>query len=310
MDMKIARVALSATLVAITLSGCGAAVSASTATPAAAVTAAPTRTFPVGVRTLTLDRGADRPLPTTIWYPAGSGRLGQPPVPALPMAPGRFPLVLFSHGLHSLPEYHVHMASRWAAAGFVVAAPAYPRTNRRTKHFSRADVRNQPADARLVIQRIGVLDTRPGDLFAGHLAMDRIAAAGHSAGGYTTAGLFGPDHSARFRAGVIISGGGMSGSSFGGPPAALLYVHGDKDPTVPLRRGRAAFDRTPWPKAFLTLAGQNHGAFLAPGRTGFTETMAATTDFLRWRLYGDEAARERLVASVSRSGRTTLETRL
>lgn len=308
--MKTVRMMVAAVVATVALSGCGAAVAASTPAGRTAVTAAPNRAYAVGVRTLALNRGTDRPLPTTIWYPSGTGPIGQRPARDAPMAPGRFPLVLFSHGLHSLPEMHAEMASRWAAAGFVVAAPAYPHTNRRTDNFSRSDIRDQPADARLVIHRVGLLNARPGDPFAGHLALDRIAAAGHSAGGYTTAGLFAPGHPVELRAGIVISGGGLTGASFGGPPAALLFVHGDRDGTVPIRRGRAAYDRTPWPKAFLTLAGQGHGSFLNPGRTGFTETMTATTDFLRWQLYGDPAARQRLVGRVGRSGTAILETRL
>lgn len=288
--------------------------------------AAPTRPFAVGVRFLALRRGRDRPLPTTLWYPAveepaadpqpadpaaADPRPADPPAdprpadPAAarpryraPAAPGRFPVVLFSHGLHGLPEQYQQVIVRWVAAGFVVAAPAYPRTNRLTGRFDRGDVRHQPADAAHVIAEVLALDTRPADALAGRLVTDRVCAVGHSAGGYTTSGMFRAGRDARLRCGIVIAGAGLEAvggdGRFGGPPAHLLFVHGDRDQAVPYRRGRACYDRVPWPKAFLTLRGQGHGDFLTPGRVGFSQTMAATTDFLRWMLYDDAAARQRL----------------
>ena len=138
---------LVAALLTVALTGCGQAVAASQ--PSAPLTGAPERTYPVGVRTLALGRGAARPLPTTVWYPAGAGPAGGRPANGVPVAPGRFPVVLFSHGLQSLPEMHAEMATRWAAAGFIVAAPAYPHTNRRTRTFSRPTcATNRPTPGR------------------------------------------------------------------------------------------------------------------------------------------------------------------
>lgn len=248
----------------------------------ASVVSAPAGDYPVGVRMLALSRGKARPLPTTVWYPARhAGR-------DAPIAAGRFPVVVYSHGLYSLPGYHAEIITRWAAAGFVVAAPAYPRTRVGTRRFSRADVRNQPADAWYVVRKVLALPA-----FAGHLDGSRIGAAGHSAGGYTTAGLFTAGHDHRLRGGIVIAGAGMAGA-FAGPRAAMLFVHGTADPTVPIEAARAAYDRVHWPKSFLALPGQDHGAYLTPGRPGFTQVLATTLDFLRWTLYADQTAHARL----------------
>lgn len=283
-------------VVALALTGCGRLVARPTGPPATAVTVAPVRTYPVGVRTLALHRDA-RPLPVQLWYPAAGDEV----------APGRFPLVLFSHGLHSLPELHAPLTTRWAAAGFVVAAPAYPHTKRRAARFSRDDVRRQPADAWHVIDDVLRRDTAPGDPLAGHLDVTRIGAAGHSAGGFTTAGMFTASHSARLRAGIVIAAGAMPETTFAGPPAALLFVHGDADRTVSVARGRAGYQQVPWPKAFLTLPGQGHGEYLRPGRPGFDEVLRTTTDFLRATLYEDTAARRRIPAGAYRPGITRFD---
>ncbi|GAB3815423.1 alpha/beta hydrolase family protein [Micromonospora zhanjiangensis] len=295
-------------LVAAVLSGCGQPVVAST--PVTRVSTAQEGTYAVGVRTLRLARGPGRPLPTTVWYPVNRAASNGRTVQNAPIAAGRFPLVLFSHGLHSLPEMHGQLTSRWAAAGFVVAAPAYPHTNRRAGQFSRADIRNQPADAWQVVQQVLRLNDVPSDPFAGHLDPTRLAAAGHSAGGYTTAGLFSAGHAAQLRAGIVIAGAGMTGSSFGGPTAKMLFVHGNADGTVPISRGRAAFNQVPWPKAFLTVTRGDHGGYLAPGRRAFDQIVRTMTDFLRWALYGDLTARRRLPTDASSPGTTEFDSRL
>ena len=81
----------------------------------------------------------------TIWFPAIARAAGA--------AAGPFPVVVYSHGLRSLPALHAGLTTRWAAAGFVVAAPAYPHTPRDAARFTRADVRNQPADAWRLVHR-------------------------------------------------------------------------------------------------------------------------------------------------------------
>nr|WP_204342454.1 alpha/beta hydrolase [Micromonospora terminaliae] len=321
---------VAALLVAL-VAGCGPAVAA-TDDRVPPFGPAPLRPYAVGVRQFVLDPDGPRPLPVTVWYPAEPTAAS--PAPAAqttpgpsggtapgptgssagfprrdaPVAAGRFPVVVHSHGLRSLPELHAPLTTRWAVAGFVVAAPTYPRTNLRARDFTRADVRNQPADGWRLIRHLVRLDARPGDPLAGHLAVDRFAAAGHSAGGFTTAGMFAPGHSPRLRAGIVIAGGGLAGS-FAGPVAPVLFVHGGADPVVPESVGRAAYARSLGPAAFLGLPGQGHGEYLTPGRPGFAQVLAATTDFLRWTLYDDRAALRRLPADARVPGVTTLTTR-
>ncbi|PWR08391.1 alpha/beta hydrolase [Micromonospora acroterricola] len=290
---------LIAVLVTALLAGCApasAVADGSTAAPDGPPSArrAPEGSYTVGVRTLTLDPRSARPLPVTIWYPAS--------------AAGRFPVVIYSHGLDSRPELHAGLTARWAAAGFVVAAPAFPHTRRGATGFTRADVRNQPADCWRLVRHLRRLDADPADPLAGHLDLTSIAAAGHSAGGFTTAGMFTEGHPARLRAGIVIAGGGLPGS-FAGPAARLLFVHGTADPVVPVAVGRAAYRRTPGPAAFLSLLGQDHGAYLTPGHPGFGPVLTTTTDFLRRALYDDQAAGARLPADAGTPTLTRYESR-
>lgn len=292
---------LAALVLPAALAGCGSRVVASTPLDAGH------EAYPVGVRVLMLSRGSDRPLPTTIWYPAAGivvpgGGPGVPIRNAL-VAPGRFPIVLFSHGLDSRPEFHAQLTARWAATGFVVVAPAYPHTKLGAERFDRQDLRRQPADAQHVLRVVASLDAKPDDPLAGHLDADRVAAVGHSAGGFTTAGLFVAGHSQNLRGGIVIAGGMRD--IYGGPPAAMLFVHGAADRVVPVAKGRSAYERVPWPKALLTVIGQGHGEYLIPGQPGFDPAMATMTDFLLWVLLDDVAARDRLPLDADVPGVTT-----
>jgi dienelactone hydrolase len=256
---------------------------------------APAKTFRVLTRTLKLSNGPDRPLPTTVYYPSGSGR---------------FPLVLFSHGLTGRPSTYQALLRRWAGAGFVVAAPAYPHTSAGVPKFDVLDVINQPGDASYVLDKVLALDGTAGDGLRGRIDTGRIAAAGHSAGAITTVGMFTAKRDPRLRAGVVLAGSSLGvGDAFTGAPASLLFVHGGKDELVSYASGKALFDKVPWGKALFTLPEQGHGGpYLSPGDPVFDAVSAVTTDFLRWSLYGDQAAKSRLGKDTGKIG--TLDNRL
>jgi fermentation-respiration switch protein FrsA (DUF1100 family) len=268
---------------------------------------APARSFPVGVRTLSVNRGGTRPLPVTIWYPAAD-----PGGPQPPPASGRFPVVLFSHGLTGCPADYAPLLTAWAAAGFVVAAPAYPHTSRGVARLDVLDVVNQPADASYVLTEVLALNRRAGDPLRGRLDPDRVAAAGHSAGGITTIGLFTAGRDVRLDAGIVLAGAALGvGTAFTGPAAPQLFVHGQADDVVSYPAGKAAYDAVPWPKAMLSLPDGDHGrGIMSAGNRAFGIVVDTTVEFLRWTLYGDPAAKRRLPAIATRGGLATLDDRL
>jgi dienelactone hydrolase len=282
-------------LFTLCLAGCGhaAAPPHRTAPPPATAPARPSA-YPVGTRVLHLARGPRRPLPTLVLYPAVRWTLASTGHRAADQpAAGRFPLVLFSHGLKGSPERYSAALTSWAAAGFVVVAPTFPYTNQFAADFRRTDITRQPDDVRYVLSRIRRLDANPGDPLAGHVDTTRIAAIGHSAGGYTTSGLFTEGHDPSLRSGVIMAGW-LAPGAFAGPPATMLFLQGTADPIVPAARSRRAFDRVPWDKSYLLLRHNSHATYLRPGQIGYATMESTVIDFLRWTLNGDQAARARL----------------
>src|SRR5690606_27058203 len=125
---RILNTALAATIAAMSLAGCtGSPAAEKRAQPAATQTAAaiakppakpaPSRPFAVGTRTITTKRG-DRVLRTTIWYPA-KGKAGGAAKRGAKAASGKFPVVVFSHGLNGTPSDYRDLLAAWASAGFV-----------------------------------------------------------------------------------------------------------------------------------------------------------------------------------------------
>jgi dienelactone hydrolase len=257
--------------------------------PAEVTGTAPDREFEVATLKLTFSNGKDRPLPTTVWYPADGD--------------GPFPLVLFSHGLTSEPPAYRSVLSAWARAGFVVAAPAYPFTSYRAPRIDPVDIINQPADASLVITRMLALNGKPGGKLSGRIDPDRVAAAGHSAGGITTVGMFSGNRDDRLKAGIVLSGRLGLPVPFSGEPAPILFVHGKLDKTVRFAEGLSAFDAVPWPKAMMSVTRGGHVAITKD----FPPVLDTTTDFLRYALYGDTAAKDRLKADATRGGRASFK---
>jgi dienelactone hydrolase len=254
-------------------------------TPAAGI--APATTFAIEERTLSFSRGKARPLPTTVWAPTGAGP---------------FPLILFSHGLTSEPSAYASVLTAWAKAGFVVAAPAYPHTSHGVKDLNALDIANQPADASSVISQM----LTAADPFLDRIDATRIAAAGHSAGGITTIGMFTGHRDDRLDAGIVLAGERVLDVPFAGPAAPLLFVHGKLDSTVKYSAGLAAYHAVPWSRAMMTVTKGGHVAITKD----FGPVIATTTDFLRWSLYGDAAARARLHDDAVKGGTATLEDQL
>lgn len=264
---------------------------------------APTEVFIVNQREIAVTREG-RQVRTVIFHPRGELVDGEWQLP-----PGTFPLILFSHGLRGSPEIYERSLRTLAAAGFVVAVPEYPFTSADAAEYNPVDLVNQPADASAVITAVLDLDTTEGDPLAGHLDPVRVAAMGHSAGGYTTMGLLSAARDVRVRAAVVLAGANL-GNSFAGPAVPVLFVHGEDDPVVPYRHGRTAYDLVPWPKAFLTVIDAGHADYLNRGSPANGAVTATVLDFLRAALYGDAAAFERIPTGATVEEVTEFESTL
>lgn len=247
-----------------------------------------------------VDEQPDRTLVTQILYPAeGDGASSEPVEGAEPdVNDGPYPVVVFSHGLGGSFEVYQALLQGWAADGFVVVAPQFPRTYMGAEGgLDAADVQQQPGDVSFVLDQ--VIDGAAGDgPLAGMVDGEQIALAGHSNGAITTLGAVANSCCREPRADAAIVLSGADGPFADGeydftdtPP--ILWVHGTEDAEVSYDGAVGMFNRAVGPKGLLTMEGADHGDWLVAGAT-LDDVVAATTDFLDAELLGDAAAEARL----------------
>jgi predicted dienelactone hydrolase len=261
------------------------------ASAAIAPLSAPTQQFAVGVRQYAWTRGS-RKVTTYVYYPAATGTPGGAPVTNAPVAKGVFPVCEFMHGFSSSPQKSLAVIQPLAAAGFIVPAPYFPNLNI-------SDVYNgtQAKDISELITRTLALNSAANDPLAGHIDTGAgVGVSGHSMGGMTTLSLLTIAPDSRITAAIPMSTVDM-GTPGGTVHAKVLFMHGDKDTTCPISSARTAYKKLPAPKAFLTFCGASHTSYF-----GATRTHTTFVDWMRWSLYGDTAARNRLSTDATSSG--------
>jgi predicted dienelactone hydrolase len=233
--------------------------------------------FGVGVRTLPLV-DATRPtqahggrpelptrtLTTEVWYPIeGSGLAA---VRDAPRAPGRFPLIVSSHGYGDLRTGLGYLNRLLASRGYVVAAPQFPLTNLVTPGGQLlADVVNQPADVRFVLDELLRLAAEPGEWLAGGIDARRIGLQGLSLGGLTSllVGYHPALRDRRVRAVLTLAPYSCPLTRRMLPHRApLMLVAGDEDLITPTPTNAArTFERGRMQRTLVTLAAATHTAF-------------------------------------------------
>ena len=261
---------------------------------------------PVGVRTASVqDDARGRTLPVEIWYPADDAHAGDDlreetrdrfhVFPALPPSaqdavrdaaarPGRFPLVLFSHGFGGHRRQSTFLCTHLASHGYLVAAMDHvgnttqdvlgslmalpgggPAPDPVALLAAATDYR--PSDVSLVLDRL--LDGSAGDL-AARIDSERVGMAGHSFGGWTTLAVSGRDP--RVRAALALAPAGGAPAAEGDPLPGLLdlawerevptlLVVAERDSLLPLAGMRALFARVRSQRRLAVLANADHQHF-------------------------------------------------
>ena len=285
------------------------------ATPMSAVSG-----YAVGMTTLRLvDRsrsirfaGGGRVVPrilrTYVRYPA-LGPPGGADLPGAAPASGRYPLIVFAHGFDVTPATYAALLDSWARAGYVVAAPLFPRTNpAAVGGLDEDDVVNQPSDVSFVISSLlaGAAGQVSEAIDAGE-----VAVAGHSDGAETALAVA---YSRRYRdprvrAALVLSGAEMSGIggySFTMAGPALLAAQGTRDDFNEPRYTYAYYRAAPSPKYLLRLLGAGHLPPYTTERPQLVVVERVTRAFLDGYLKGRPEALGQLRADGSVAGIASL----
>ena len=254
--------------------------------------------YRIGERTLTfLDASRRRRIVTVIRYPK---------------APGRFPLIVFGHGFAVTPAPYSALLRAWARAGFVVAAPVFPRANAHALGGpDERDLVNQPRDMSFVITQVDELDHARSGFLARRVNSSRIAVSGQSDGGDTAlASAYDPRYrDRRIRAAMILSGAEipyLSPIQFSAPSPPLLATQGTADTINVPSSTYMFFDAAPPPKYLVKLLGAPHlppYTYMEP-QLGIVERV--TIDFLEHFLERRRGALRRMVAAASVPGTASI----
>jgi dienelactone hydrolase len=230
-----------------------------------------------------------------------------------PRRAGPLPLLVFLHGYDQTPaDYHA-LLTAWASAGYLVAAPTFPRTSHdAAAGLDASDYANEPADVRFVIDETLAESAAPTGTLAGRVDATRVGVAGHSLGAEVVLGLLNRCcRDPRLRAAVSLAGSeqfnpGVPAFPLGGyfvdGHVPLLLVHGDADTENPYDRSVTAFAGATPPKFFESLHGAGHRTpyQASPADDATARVVTRTTvDFLDVYLKGDPRALPRLARDGS-----------
>ncbi len=251
----------------------------------------------------TVAAAESRTLPTRILSPTG-GQVGGP-----------YPLIVFAHGSGGLGTGYDVLLRTWAAAGHVVAAPAFPiaRDDAAAGDWQ-LDLPKLPGDMTFVIDQVLRLNADAGSPLRGAVDPNRIGVAGHSMGGMTALAVAGNTccHDPRIKAAVILAGRETpfgSGQFWSRIRTPLLLVHGDADYNVVYGDGRRAYANAPPPRFLLTIVNGDHGTPFTGDRENAQASLVTdvTLDFFDQYLRSVPEGLDRLQARADAPGVAKLE---
>lgn len=265
-----------------------------------------------------------RRLATIVWYPATGAASADKTHPTivrgLPARPGRYPLVVFGHGVTAHADLYTSALAAFASAGYVVVAPDFPLSNGSSPGGpTTEDVVNQPGDMAFLIDRFTGVALPAGEgsapkTLAGLVRSvdpDRIVVGGHSLGAITALATGFSTCCVDGRVDAVFDWAGGFYPRKGRPSPdptihnrPLLIIHGDQDESVPYSKGKDAFARAEVPRWFITLVKGGHvPAFLAGyAQVQSTLVIKTTVRFLDAELKGDAKGLTDLVAMVKQAG--------
>ena len=209
------------------------------------------------------------------------------------------PIILFSHGNNGNPKKFTQLLEAWAKAGYVVAAPRFPRTsNEGTYDF--LDYPKQPGDISFV------LDELLKSKFRSNIDTTRVGAAGLSLGGGTTYALIDNPccSDRRIRAAAVFDGLQFGHNQpFHTNSVPILIMHIDTDFVLPYTTAVDAYRRASSPKYLVTLhVGIHPEPYEDTPSVHDATVIKVSIDFWDAMLFGDTIARARIVSDGTVAG--------
>jgi dienelactone hydrolase len=177
----------------------------------------------------------------------------------VPVAPGSFPVVLFSHGYGGYPEQSTFLTAHLATWGMIVVAADQLERDLSAVilgHASAVEPKADVSEQLSALAYVKQLDSAQGSLFFGHVDYAKVASLGHSAGGGTAVLVAAADPA--IRGWVALAGVPVAQPSI---PVPSLMISGSLDKTVPTSQVRTFYNSVKGHKALLVIDGYGHNVF-------------------------------------------------
>jgi predicted dienelactone hydrolase len=251
-----------------------------------------------------------RPSPASQLQPEAPSRTLETTIAFPTRAKGPLPLVLLAHGSNGNPSKFTQLIDTWVRAGYVVAAPLFPRSSDTGGNLV-GDYVEQPADVSFVLDRVLRLNRTRRSELDGRIDPKRIGLAGLSLGGFTTYGTV--FHSCcrddRIDAAILMSAvlGSFPNGTYDFRSVPTLLVHGDADGLYP--QSVNAYPQLAAPKWFVTLHGGTHAFPFEDTPEASDELVRAVTTAFWDRYLKDERRAQRAIVDAvdASAGLATLQ---
>lgn len=177
----------------------------------------------------------------------------------VPAAPGRFPLVVFSHGVLSFRDQSTFLTDHLASWGMVVMAPDHLERAIATIFEPVGRPVDDVGDLARTIDLASAEDAHAGGALQGHIDTGRIGAVGHSAGGNAVLELGARDP----RVEVVVSLTTPLRDAASWPAGKpVMFLAGTADQIIPSGSVTTSYEQlTSTPRRLVLIAGLGHLAF-------------------------------------------------
>ena len=292
------RAALVVALVVVVFAACGSSKSsiAPSATPTTAAPADPApyaKPGPYAVGYTTLHLAAGRRV--VVWYPADRAQTAgheqetidiasflspalQAKIPAnarplykadafenAPAAtqPGRYPLVVFSHGFAGYPEQSVSLTTHLASWGFVVAAPDHVERSLDGLLGTGAAGVPKLTDVAVLQATLALVEksSNAAGVLHGLVDPDRVVAAGHSAGASSAYEFASADPRVKAWISYAVEFGGQGGPAPSAPDKPGMVMLGTTDGIIPPAASKKVYAGMRSPKYLVQIPRAGHLVF-------------------------------------------------
>ncbi|HEX3333077.1 MAG TPA: dienelactone hydrolase family protein [Acidimicrobiales bacterium] len=258
--------------------------------------------FAVGETTLTLPTDG---APVEVWYPATTASVAHQPeasydlidwlpaalrervphgftldypsggVRGVPVAPGRYPLVVFSHGYAGYRDQSTFLTAHLAEWGFVVAAPDHLGRDLTEVLGGPKGTTSDVADLTATVALLTHENSTSSSPFHGHVDTSLVGAVGHSAGGSAVEALAASDPGVTTFIGLAGATVGSFGQTATGPGSVAptqpgMLMSGTADQVVLTSSMVTAYARMHTPKRIVLLSGAGHLVFADACEVGTT----------------------------------------